>query len=151
VTDSDETQPPARLRALISWQASKVNVIGSRLTATRMPLNARSDFAVLAALEEFGAVTQADLGRRLGLDRNSINDIVNRLEGAGQARRAPDATDRRRKSVSITAEGHAYLDDLQAATDAVQAELTAPLTAEETVHLHALLGKVLSAHPALPA
>jgi DNA-binding MarR family transcriptional regulator len=145
------TQPPARLRALVSWQAGKVHVVGSRLTSARMPLNARSDFAVLAALEESGSITQADLGRRLGLDRNSINDIVNRLEAAGQAQRATDDTDRRRKMVTLTRAGRRYLDELQTATDAVQAELTAPLSDEELAHLQRLLDKILDAHPALPS
>jgi len=139
------------LRDLISWQAGKVNVVGSRLTSARMPLHARSDFAVLAALEEFGASTQADLGRRLGLDRNSVNDIVNRLEEHHHARRSTDATDRRRKIVTVTPDGLAHLDALQETTDAVQAELTAPLSAAEVRQLRSLLARVLEPHPALPS
>lgn len=151
MSNSPAQQPPARLRALISWQASKLNVVGSRLTATRMPLNARADFAVLSALDEFGTLSQADLGRQLGLDRNNINEIVNRLEHGGRAQRAPDPGDRRRKAVQMTPDGQHYLDQLQAATEAVQAELTAPLTEAETTQLHALLAKLLKAHPNLPS
>ena len=89
---ADDVGAPARLRSLASWQAGRVATIGARLTATRMPLEARSDFAVLAALTEFGALTQADLGRRLGLDRANVNGIVARLEEAKvQAERAFDA------------------------------------------------------------
>lgn len=149
--DASRPRPPARLRCLISWQANKVNVIGSRLTASRMPLNARADFAVLAALEEFGAVSQADLGRRLGLDRNTVNDIVSRLDQAGRTHRAISSADRRSKNVSITPDGQRYLDELQAITDSVQAELTASLTLAETTDLRALLDKLLKGHPALPS
>lgn len=149
--DTSHPRPPARLRGLISWQANKVNVVGSRLTAARMPLNARADFAVLAALEEFGAVSQADLGRRLGLDRNTVNDIVSRLDQAGRTHRATSSADRRSKTVSITPDGQRYLDELQATTDSVQAELTASLTLAETTDLKALLDKLLKGHPALPS
>ena len=149
--DTSPPQPPTRLRRLISWQANKVNVIGSRLTGARMPLNARADFAVLATLEEFGAASQANLGRRLGLDRNTVNDIVNRLDQAGRTNRAINSADRRSKTVSITPDGQRYLDELQASTDSVQAELTASLTPPEAVHLQALLDKLLKGHPALPS
>ena len=55
MADGDHAlQPPDRLRRLASWQASKVSTLGARLTAPRMPLGARTDFAVLAALEATG-------------------------------------------------------------------------------------------------
>jgi DNA-binding MarR family transcriptional regulator len=151
VSDNETTTPPARLRALISWQANRVNILGSRLTGTRMPATGRADFAVLAALEEHGQISQADLGRQLGLDRNTINGIVTRLDDGNQIQRATDATDRRRNTVAITPRGRRYLDELQAATDTVQAELAAPLTAAEVAQLQTLLGKILDAHPGLPA
>src|ERR1700759_333233 len=81
MTDTDQAGPaPARLRELASWQASKVATLGARLFARRMPLGARADFAVLAALEEYGPLSQADIGRRLGLDRNDVNGGMTRLE-----------------------------------------------------------------------
>ncbi|WP_349897849.1 MarR family winged helix-turn-helix transcriptional regulator [Parafrigoribacterium soli] len=148
---SGHPAPPARLRALLSWQAHRVSVLGSRLTGTRLPATGRADFAVLAALEEGGPLSQADLGRQLGLDRNTINGIATRLDDAGHIARAADSTDRRRKTVAITARGRRYLDELQAATDAVQAELAAPLSATEAAQLQALLGRILDAHPGLPS
>lgn len=146
MTDDDGRRPPARLRALVSWQINKVNVAGTRLTGSRMPASGRSDFAVLAALEEYGALSQADLGRRLGLDRNSINGIVTRLDDSGRIVRATDPSDRRRNTVAITPAGQQYLEELQATTDAVQADLTAKLSAVEKEQLGRLLAKVLEAH-----
>lgn len=144
-------RPPQRLRSLISWQAGRVHTIGGRLTAARMPLNARSDFALLAALDEYGPVSQADLGRRLGLDRNAVNLVVTRLEGQGAITRTPDPDDRRRNTVALTTSGARQLAALQVASDAVQAELTAALTPSEREDLQRLLAKVLEAHPALPS
>jgi DNA-binding MarR family transcriptional regulator len=148
---ADTTQPPARLRALISWQAGKINTVGARLTASRMPLAARGDFAVLAALEEYGPLSQAELGRRLGLDRNDINGVVDRLQDEGRAERRVDPADRRRNLVSLTSGGRDYLDELQAHTDAVQAELVSTLTTAEATQLRDLMAKVLRAHPGLPS
>ncbi|PYI64146.1 MarR family transcriptional regulator [Arthrobacter livingstonensis] len=151
MTENETTAPPARLRALLSWQANRVNVLGSRLTGTRMPATGRADFAVLAALEEYGPLSQADLGRQLGLDRNTINGIATRLDEAKHILRATDAADRRRNTVAITPLGQRYLDQLQTATDRVQAELAAPLSKAEAAQLQTLLGKILDTHPGLPS
>src|ERR1700679_1125750 len=132
MTDTDQAGPaPARLRGLASWQTSKVSTLGARLFARRMPLGARADFAVLAALEEYGPLSQASIGRRLGLDRNDVNGILNRLEENGHASRQADPADRRRNGVPLTDAGRRYLSQLQAHTDAVQDELLAGLDAAE--------------------
>jgi MarR family transcriptional regulator, lower aerobic nicotinate degradation pathway regulator len=147
----DAVQPPARLRGLASWQASKASTLGARLTARRMPLGARADFAVLAALEEYGALSQAEIGRRLGLDRNDVNGILTRLEGAGRVDRQPDPDDRRRNVVTLTAGGGEHLEELQGHADAVQDELLAGLDPAEREHLRMLLAKLLSSHRPQPA
>ncbi|MFY9928319.1 MAG: MarR family transcriptional regulator [Streptosporangiaceae bacterium] len=144
-------QPPARLRGLVSWQASKISTLGARLTARRMPLGARGDFAVLAALEEYGALSQAEIGRRLGLDRNDVNGILNRLESGRQVDRQADPADRRRNVVTLTATGRQNLEELQQHADAVQDELLAGLDAAERQQLHSLLGKLLSSRQPQPA
>lgn len=148
---ADPLQPPARLRRLASWQTNKVSTLGARLTVRRLPLGARADFAVLAALEEYGPLSQAELGRRLGLDRNDVNGILNRLADRHEVDRQPDPADRRRNVVTLTAAGRQQLEELQEHTDAVQDELLAGLDAAEREQLQALLGKVLAGHQAQPA
>jgi DNA-binding MarR family transcriptional regulator len=147
----DDLEPPARLRALTSWQANKVSTIGARMTARHMPLTARSDFAVLATLEEFGALSQADLGRRLGLDRNDVSGIVTRLQAGGHVDRQADPGDRRRNLVSVNQAGRRYLEQIQRGADKAQAELLSGLDADERRQLHALLAKTLAAHKPEPA
>ena len=116
-----------------------------------MPLEARSDFAVLSALDESGPLSQADIGRLLGLDRNNVNGIVVRLEGGGFVSREPDPGDRRRNVVTITPAGRARFSELLSHADAVQAELLTALSADERENLIRLLGKVLASHPAQSA
>ena len=142
----DGLRPPARLRALASWQASKVSVIGARMIGRHMPLSARPDFAVMAALEEYGELSQADLGRRLGLDRNEVSGIVTRLEGGQHIDRHVDPANRRRNVVTLTASGRRYLEEIQRHADAAQDELLAGLNTAERRHLNELLAKLLSGH-----
>ena len=138
-------QPPARLRRLASWQANKVSILGARMTARHMPLTARPDFAVLAALEEYGPLSQADLGRLLGLDRNDVSEIVTRLANGRHVDRQADPTSRRRNVVTITASGKRYLEEIQRHADAAQDELLAGLDPVERRQLNKLLAKLLSA------
>jgi MarR family transcriptional regulator, lower aerobic nicotinate degradation pathway regulator len=149
--DESGPRPPARLRQLASWQANKVSVLGARLTAQHMPLTARGEFAVLAALEEHGPRSQADLGRLLGLDRNEVSGIVTRLEDNGGIDRQPDPADRRRNVVTLTAEGERRLAQIQRYADAAQDELLAGLDPAERRQLIALLAKVLAGHRPQPA
>ncbi|WP_222849964.1 MarR family winged helix-turn-helix transcriptional regulator [Trebonia kvetii] len=142
----DGRQPPARLRRLASWQANKVSILGARLTARHMPLTARSDFAVLAALEEYGALSQADLGRRLGLDRNEVSGIVTRLASGRHVDRQADPADRRRNVVTLTESGKRHLEGIQRHADAAQDELLAGLDPAERRQLNELLAKLLSSH-----
>jgi DNA-binding MarR family transcriptional regulator len=144
-------QPPARLRGLASWQASKASTLGARLTARRMPLGARTDFAVLAALEEYGALSQAELGRRLGLDRNDVNAVLNRVQARHYVDRQADLADRRRNVVTLTGAGSQHLEELQQHADAVQDELLQGLDATERQQLHSLLAKLLDSHKPQPA
>ena len=150
-TGDDGLQPPARLRRLTSWQANKASILGARMTARHMPLTARSDFAVLAALEEYGALSQADLGRRLGLDRNEVSGIVTRLASGRHVNRQADPDNRRRNVVTLTASGKRYLEEIQRHADAAQDELLAGLSTTERRQLNELLAKLLSSHRAQPA
>lgn len=147
----DQVQPPRRLRALVSWQANKVATLGARLTGQHMPLAARADFAVLAALDEYGRLSQAELGRRLGLDRNDVSTVLSRLEQDRSITRKPDPANLRRNIVAVTRTGLRQLADLQVHADAVQNELLDGLDATERAHLVGLLDKVLAQHPTQPA
>lgn len=144
-------QPPTRLRALLSWQAGKVATVGTRLTAQHMPLSARTDYAILAALEEYGPLSQAELGRRLGLDRNDVSTVLARLAHDRAVERTPDPADPRRNRVTASTSGLRYLAELQTHADTVQHDLLAGLDTHERAQLTALLDRVLAQHPAQSA
>jgi len=99
-------------------------------------------FRVLAALDQYGASSQAEVGRRTGIDRSDVVATVNELVARGLARRAPDRDDRRRNVITITARGRTTLTQVDTSLDEVQRELLAPLTEPEQRTLVRLLRKL---------
>src|SRR5690606_877017 len=56
-------------------------------------------------------MAQADIGRRLQMDRATTMAIVNRLQARGLLRRGASPRDRRRQTLTLTPEGQAALVD----------------------------------------
>ncbi len=99
-------------------------------------------FRLLAALDEYGPSSQADLGRRTGIDRSDVVASLNELVARGLANRAADPTDRRRNIVAITEGGAGVLGRLDAVLDDVQDAVLAPLSPNERKTLVRLLAKL---------
>ncbi len=143
-----QVTPPERLRRLPTWLINQVGLRATRLIHERIGRpGARADFAVLSALEEFGRMSQAELGRRLGLDRSDIAVVLNRLEGDRLAERTADDGDRRRNVITLTPTGVQALEDLQQALGSAQSELLGPLDNDEQAQLVRLLQRLVDHHP----
>jgi DNA-binding MarR family transcriptional regulator len=139
---------PQRLTQLPSWLTAQVAQHGARLVNDALGEAGmrRHHFAVLTALAEQGATSQAELGRRLWLDRSDLHAVLNDLESRALVARIRDESDRRRNLVQITPAGEAALRDLDARVSAAQDALLAPLAAAEREELLALLRRVLAHH-----
>ena len=74
---------PLRLRLLPSWLIAQAALHAQRLTARSFDVLAmrRQHFAVLTALADFGASSQAELGRRVSIDRS---DMAGRVHARGE-------------------------------------------------------------------
>jgi DNA-binding MarR family transcriptional regulator len=140
---------PERLRALPSWLLSEAARRGHQLVSDGFAAEGlrKPHFTVLVALAEIGPASQAELGRRLWIDRKNMVAVINDLEGAGLVERTPDEQDRRRNAVRLTAAGTAALDRLNARADAAQAALLAALSESERHELERLLQKLLQRAP----
>lgn len=99
-------------------------------------------FRVLAALEEHGPASQADLSRATGIDSSDVVAAVNHLVSNGLARRERDGNDRRRNTISITSAGLIEVDRVGGAVDRVQDIVLAPLSDSERTTLVRLLTKL---------
>jgi DNA-binding MarR family transcriptional regulator len=99
-------------------------------------------FRVLAALDQYGPSSQADIGRHTGIDRSDVVAALNDLVDRSLAVREADEADRRRNVVKITKRGVATLTRLDRQLDKVQEAVLAPLTPTERARLVPLLAKL---------
>jgi MarR family transcriptional regulator, lower aerobic nicotinate degradation pathway regulator len=137
--------PPDRLRHLPTWLTAEVARKGRR------PVNAclaqdgarRQHFTVLTSLAEQGPASQAELGRRLSIDRSDLHALMTELETGGLVARVRDERDRRRNVVTLTRAGKTALARLDRRIDAAQEALLEPLSGTERRELSRLLQKIL--------
>ncbi len=115
-----------------TWLLSRANVRSQGLLADAFAAEGLRGyhFRLLAALDQYGPASQAELGRHTGIDRSDVVATLNDLVASGLAERAPDPADRRRNVVTITRRGAGTLERLDAVLDTVQDAMLAPLTPE---------------------
>lgn len=138
---------PARLEAHATWLVSRAFARSSGLLSAGF--EAKGDglrgyhYRLLAALEEWGPASQAELGRKTGIDRSDVTAALVELEARRLVGRSADPAHKRRKIVTITPAGVDRLQELEKIVNGVQDEFLAPLTADQRrqfVSLVALLG-----------
>lgn len=99
-------------------------------------------YRLMAALAQYGALSQADLGRHTGIDPKDVVHALNDLQARGLVARAPDPSDRRRNVVTLSEAGGTELTRLDRVLAVAQQEVTAPLAERERVTLLRLLAKL---------
>ena len=101
-----------------------------------------TQFAVLAQLSALGPLSQNHLGRVTAMDGATIKGVVDRLTRQGLVETSPDPEDRRRLTVSLTAEGTALFAARMETGLAISARTLGPLTPAEQAQLLALLARL---------
>jgi MarR family transcriptional regulator, lower aerobic nicotinate degradation pathway regulator len=141
----DVDNAPNRLRSLPSWLLGQAAIEGRRVVGDVLAGEGlhRSQYALMASLEEFGPLSQTALSERSGLDRSDVVRWVDGLAARGLVQRTRDARDRRRNTISITREGRRRLQELDAQLDRAQHDLLGTLSDEERKLLILLLGRLL--------
>jgi len=144
----NEPRAPVRLRRLPSWLLNQATLNANRIVSDGFASAGvrRHHFTVLVALDEDGPASQAELGRRLAIDRSDVVAVLNDLEGAGLVVRARDESDRRRNVVQLTPAGRAALEELDARAEDAQQALLEPLSAKERRELQRLLTRIVDFH-----
>ena len=147
VPPSGEYVAPARVRDKPTWLISRAYARSTGLL--REGFEADVDglrsyhYRLLAALEEWGPASQADLGRASSMDRSDVTATLTQLESHGLVERTIDPDNRRRNIVSITRAGLARLTTLDDLLAGIQAQLLAPLTPAEQQNFLALLRRIV--------
>jgi DNA-binding MarR family transcriptional regulator len=102
-------------------------------------------YRLLAALEQLGPTSQAELGRATGIDRSDVVAAVNELASDGYVQRVADSSDRRRNVITMTRRGARRLAELEPVVARAQASLLAPLSRAEQTQFLALMRKIADA------
>ncbi|HEY2717663.1 MAG TPA: MarR family winged helix-turn-helix transcriptional regulator [Solirubrobacterales bacterium] len=144
---SPEHDPgPARIRDRPTWLISRAYVRSHRLLNEGFAAGGAGlrsyHYRLLAALEESGPRSQADLGRATNVDRSDVATVLADLDQLGLVARAVDPENRRRNIVSITEAGSSRLRALDEVLDEVQDRVLAPLSENERRQLTRLLKKL---------
>jgi DNA-binding MarR family transcriptional regulator len=82
-----------------------------------------SHMAVLEALSAHARMTGAELARAASITPQAMNEVVRRLESAGEIARGPHAADKRKIEFEITDIGRARVEKAHAAQAAVEGRL----------------------------
>src|SRR4051812_27761055 len=137
-----------RLARLPSRLVGQASLHADRLVAAALAQEGlrRHHYAVLASLAEHGPASQAELGRRLWIDRKDLHAVVADLEAADLISRVRDDADRRRNVVAATPAAAETLERLDARVAAAQEAFLAPLDEAERAQLAALLTRVIDHH-----
>ncbi len=113
-------------------------------------------YAVLKALVEDDGQSQRQLSTQLGIHRNVMVAVIDKLESQGLVKRMPHPDDRRAFAVTLTDKARKLLPDLDAQGRAQEDAITASLTAAErkTVlrdlqRMSAAAGLIPGVHPKL--
>lgn len=102
-----------------------------------------SDYGVLVALDDFGAISQQQLADRLDADKSHVVRLIDQLERRDLVTRAADPTDRRRHRIELTPSGRKLLRAIAPGAEDVEATHLKALSPAERRTLATLLQRVL--------
>jgi DNA-binding MarR family transcriptional regulator len=138
---------PARLKDRPTWLISRAYARSSGLLNAGFEAHGSGlrgyHYRLLAALDEWGPASQADLGRSTGIDRSDVTAALAELESRNLIGRTADPENKRRNIVTLTPEGAERLDDLDIVVGTIQDELLAPLTATQRRQFITLISRLL--------
>jgi DNA-binding MarR family transcriptional regulator len=99
---------------------------------------------LLASLADEGEASQAELGRRTGIDPSDVVAALKDMTASGFVSRIRDPADARRNVVTLTRAGRAELRRLERVVNDIQERFLEPLTTAERRQLLRLLTKLAS-------
>ena len=113
-------------------------------------------YAVLKALSEDDGRSQRELSTQLGIHRNVMVSVVDKLERDGLVKRMPHPADRRAFAVTLTDKARELLPELDAQGSAQEDEITASLSdsdrnavLQHLQQMSAAAGLIPGVHPKL--
>jgi DNA-binding MarR family transcriptional regulator len=146
--DGLASEPASRLGYLLKHAWLR---LGELTAAALAPYGVTGrELAVLVTLADSEAPSQQQAARSLGVDRTTMVALIDALEGKGLVARRPDAEDRRRNVVELTAAGRQTLTDATAAYSRAEREFLAPLPGPEAQDFRKALRAIVAPTPPRP-
>jgi DNA-binding MarR family transcriptional regulator len=105
------------------------------------------ELAILLLLDAREPESQQQVAGRLGVDRTTMVGLIDALEAKGLVARRPDAADRRRNVIELTATGRRTLRRATRASDQAERRLLAGLDPAEAAQLRDLLSRIGTPEP----
>ena len=103
-------------------------------------------YSVLAFLGEGDCAKQATVAQTLGLDSSQLVGVLDGLEEQGLVERRRDPNDRRRHTVSLTADGKRQLVRLREIAQRVEDSVLEPLDERSRKALHETLTRIAAGY-----
>lgn len=109
---------------------------GTGLTTTQ--------YGAMLVLRARGSLDQIGISTLVGVDRSTTALVVSKLEEAGYIERRDDVVDKRRKIITLSAEGHAMLDQVASAAQRARERALEPFSARDGAKFLALLERFVA-------
>lgn len=144
-SQSDRT--PDRIKDRPTWLISRAFARSSALLSAGFEQYGDGlrgyHYRLLAALEQWGPASQADLGRTTGIDRSDVTAALTELEARNLIERRADPENKRRNIVTITPSGVTEVVALDSIVANVQDDLLAPLPPAQRRQFIGLLRRLI--------
>jgi DNA-binding MarR family transcriptional regulator len=101
------------------------------------------DYIVLSALDKTPNLTQAELGKALGLDRTTLMSQLDRLERTGLVVRRNDPRDRRTRIPEITEAGNALRGKVASGCDSAEAAALSSFSQDDVQTFRRMLFEII--------
>ncbi|MFB7905960.1 MarR family winged helix-turn-helix transcriptional regulator [Kitasatospora sp. NPDC059146] len=146
----DAVNPPSLTSSLAFRLGTLGTVATARFTAAVESRGLKpKHVALLATLDAGAAASQLELAQVMGVAPSLVVSLADQLQALGAVARERDPADRRRQTLTLTADGRALLHECTALAHAVDDELAAALSPAERESLRRALG-VLAREAGLP-
>jgi MarR family transcriptional regulator, lower aerobic nicotinate degradation pathway regulator len=146
VRHNDTDRAPDRVKERPTWLLSRAFARSSALLGAGFEAHGDGlrgyHYRLLAALEQWGPASQADLGRDTSIDRSDVTAALNELEARRYVERKVDPGHKRRNIVTLTPQGANALFKLDAVLEEIQEAVLAPLTAAQRRQFISLLSRL---------
>lgn len=133
-----------RLNNFVGFRLRRIqNHLSRRFNEAATEYKLRSGaLSALAIIEDNPGISQADIGRQIGMDSSAVVALIDELEDRGWIARHPGVNDRRRKAIYLTSQGRETLDRLFSILDITEQEVLLALSPSELISLNRMLDRI---------